>query len=92
VAEYAYPWTMQNFDSTSNSVTSISSTFSDAYPISPAGQAQLVEDELSTVKDMGGLGAFYWEPGWYAVAGAGWIGGQGDGWENMTQVDQNGNA
>lgn len=65
---------------------------SDAYPVSPAGQAQPVEDKLSTVKDMGGLGAFYWEPGWYAVPGAGWIGGQGDGWENMAQVDQQGNA
>lgn len=92
VAEFAYPWTFQNFDNTGNSVGSISSTFSDAYPVSPAGQAQLVEDELTTVKDTGGLGAFYWEPGWYAVPGAGWQGGAGDGWENMAQVDQNGAA
>lgn len=91
VAEYAYPWTFQNFDSTANSVTSVGS-WSNSYPVSPLGQQQLIEDELSTVKDTGGLGAFYWEPGWYAVPGAGWIGGQGDGWENMTQVDQYGNT
>ncbi|HLI70539.1 MAG TPA: glycosyl hydrolase 53 family protein [Ktedonobacteraceae bacterium] len=91
VAEYAYPWTFQNFDSTANSVTSVGS-WSNYYPVSPLGQQQLIEDELSTVKDTGGLGAFYWEPGWYAVPGAGWIGGQGDGWENMTQVDQYGNV
>ena len=94
VAEFAYPWTFQNFDSTSNSVTSstVSSQIQAAYPVTPAGQTKLVEDELATVKDSGGLGAFYWEPGWYAVPGAGWIDNQGDGWENMTQVDQSGNA
>lgn len=94
VAEYAYPWTFTNFDSTGNSVVSstVSSALQSAYPIGTAGQYQLVEDELATVKDTGGLGAFYWEPGWYAVSGAGWEGGQGDGWENMAQVDQSGNA
>ncbi len=94
VAEFAYPWTFTNYDSTANSVTSstVSSTLQAAYPVNAAGQQQLVEDELSVVKDTGGLGAFYWEPGWYALSGAGWEGGQGDQWENMTQVDQNGNA
>jgi arabinogalactan endo-1,4-beta-galactosidase len=94
VAEFAYPWTFTNYDSTTNSVTSstVSSALQAAYPVSVSGQYAEVEDELSVVKDTGGLGAFYWEPGWYAVSGAGYIGGQGDQWDNMTQVDQNGNA
>ncbi len=94
VAEFAYPWTFTDFDSTANSVNSstVSSAMQAAYPVSVSGQYAEVEDELSVVKDTGGLGAFYWEPGWYPVSGAGYIGGQGDQWDNMTQVDQNGNA
>ncbi len=91
VAEFAYPWTFQNFDSTANSVTSVNG-YDATYPVTPAGQKQLIIDELSTVKSAGGAGAYYWEPGWYAVPGAGWIDDQGDGWENMALVDQNGNT
>lgn len=91
IAEFAYPWTLQDFDGTSNSVSGPGEwTDLSMYPVTPAGQKQEIIDELSTIKNAGGVGAFYWEPGWYAVPGAGWIDSQGDGWENMTLVDQNG--
>lgn len=93
VAEFAWPWTTVDHDSTPNAVdvSTISPTLLNAYPATISGQYHEVQDELSVTKDTGGLGAFYWEPGWYAVAGAGWEGGAGDGWDNMTQVDASGN-
>ena len=93
VAETAYPWTMANADSETNSVTSSNTTLDPGYPASSAGQAANLRDVLSIVQAVPnglGLGAFYWEPTWTAVAGNGWDPtnpSSGDGWENQAAFD-----
>lgn len=93
VAETAYPWTMANADSETNSVTSSNTTLDPGYPASSAGQAANLRDVLSIVQAVPnglGLGAFYWEPTWTAVAGNGWDptnASSGDGWENQAAFD-----
>ncbi|HEU5356576.1 MAG TPA: glycosyl hydrolase 53 family protein [Actinocrinis sp.] len=93
VAETAYPWTMANADSETNSVTSSNTTLDPGYAASSAGQAANLRDVLSIVQAVPnglGLGAFYWEPTWTAVAGNGWDptnASSGDGWENQAAFD-----
>jgi len=95
LAETAYPWTMDNADSTSNSVNAADTTLDAGYPATPAGQAANFRDVLSVVQavpDGLGLGAFYWEPTWTAVPGNGWDPtdpASGDGWENQAMFDFN---
>jgi arabinogalactan endo-1,4-beta-galactosidase len=89
VAETAYPWTLANGDSQTNSVTASNTTLDPGYAASPAGQAANLRDVLSIVQAVPnglGLGAFYWEPTWTVVAGNGWDptnASSGDGWENQ---------
>ncbi|MBS2965308.1 glycosyl hydrolase 53 family protein [Actinocrinis puniceicyclus] len=98
VAETAYPWTMANDDSQTNSVTSSNTTLDPGYAASAAGQAANLRDVLSIVQAVPnglGLGAFYWEPTWTVVAGNGWDPanpGSGDGWENQAAFDFNDRA
>jgi arabinogalactan endo-1,4-beta-galactosidase len=93
LAETAYPWTMANGDSTSNSVNSSNTTLDPGYPATPAGQAANFRDVLSIVQAVPnglGLGAFYWEPTWTVVPGNGWDPtdpSSGDGWENQAMFD-----
>lgn len=93
VVETAYPWTWQNFDSETNSVTDTGPV---AYPATVAGQKSFLNDLLSRVSGSSskskGTGVFYWEPEWIAVNGAGWEYGKGDGWDNVTLFDNNGNV
>ena len=89
VAETAYPWTLSNGDSETNSVNSSNTTLDPGYAAGPAGQAANFRDVLSVVQAVPnglGLGAFYWEPTWTAVSGNGWDptnSASGDGWENQ---------
>jgi arabinogalactan endo-1,4-beta-galactosidase len=89
VAETAYPWTLANADSETNSVTASNTTLDPGYAAGSAGQAANFRDVLSIVQAVPnglGLGAFYWEPTWTAVAGNGWDptnASSGDGWENQ---------
>jgi arabinogalactan endo-1,4-beta-galactosidase len=65
VAETAYPWTMANGDSETNSVTSTNTTLDAGYAATPAGQAANFRDVQSIVQAVPnglGWGAFYWEP------------------------------
>jgi len=93
VAETAYPWTLANGDSETNSVTSSNTTLDPGYAASGAGQAANFRDVLSIVQAVPnglGLGAFYWEPTWTAVSGNGWDptnASSGDGWENQAMFN-----
>lgn len=70
VAETAYPYTLDNLDDTSNTVSSYCMNYQD-YSVSAAGQAQAVRGVSDAVNKVNtnyksgyGLGAFYWEPAW----------------------------
>lgn len=75
VAETAWAWTMQDGDGHGNN---FSGTGSGGYMISEQGQANLLNDLIRAVSDIGGLGVFYWEPAWvpvhstYGLEGAEW--------------------
>jgi len=92
VVETAYPWTTKNGDSQPNTYTNTGPV---SYPMSPAGQAQFLDDlagRIKAVPEGRGKGLFYWEPEWIPVEGAGWKVGEGDQWDNVTLFDFNGNA
>jgi arabinogalactan endo-1,4-beta-galactosidase len=98
VAETAYPFTLNNADSTANSISS-SSQLTSGYPATEAGQRTnflAVINALKAVPNGRGLGYFYWEASWYAVHGNGWdpanIGGSGDGWDNQALFNWSGRA
>lgn len=93
LVEYAYPNTLNNADSMTNSVD-LSSELSAAYPASAAGQEEHAKDAFSIIQnvpDGRGLGTFWWEPAWYALSGAGSMAGSGNEWDNMILFDQSGN-
>lgn len=63
------------------------------YKASVQGQASFVRDLIERIADVPndlGAGVFYWEPTWLGVAGAGWITGQTNGWENQAMFDYSG--
>jgi len=70
VAEVGYPYVASWFPG-----------FQGEFPVTSAGQSQFLEavmKALQRVPQGRGLGAIYWEPGWYAVQHAGeWYGGWG---------------
>jgi arabinogalactan endo-1,4-beta-galactosidase len=88
VMETAYGFTLAQDDSTSNIFNS-SLQQAAGYPATPAGQAEAFRDVfevVAAVPNGRGLGAFYWEPTWTAVPGAGWDPtdpSSGNGWENQ---------
>ncbi|GAA0697473.1 glycosyl hydrolase 53 family protein [Kitasatospora atroaurantiaca] len=92
VAETAYPFTLANNDSLENNIATSSQLVS-GYDATQAGQAANFRDVLNVVEAVPngkGLGAFYWEPTWTAVAGNGWDpadAGSGDAWENQALFD-----
>lgn len=64
-------------------------------PATVQGQADHVRSVIAAVAqlpDRRGLGVFYWEPQWYAIAGAGAATGEGNGWSNQAMFDANGRA
>jgi arabinogalactan endo-1,4-beta-galactosidase len=97
VAETAYPFTLSNADSEGNSIGS-SSQLTAGYPATEAGQRTnflAVINALKAVPNGRGLGYFYWEPTWTAIAGNGWDPtnpGSGDGWDNQALFNWSGRA
>jgi len=97
VAEMAYGFTLAAKDSEPNIFNS-SLQQAGGYPATPQGQSDLVRDTLNVVKAVPGghgLGVFYWEPAWTAVAGSGWDPtnpSSGNGWENQALFDYNDRA
>lgn len=74
------------------------------YPMTPEGQADFMADVIRRIREVeGGLGFFYWEPGWIPVPGCGWAteaaleytgekGPGGNEWANQALFDYEGNA
>lgn len=74
------------------------------YPMTPAGQSDFMKDIMKRIASVpGGLGFYYWEPGWVPVPGCGWAteaalkytgeaGPGGNEWANQALFDYEGNA
>ncbi len=74
------------------------------YPMSPKGQADFMQHVMELISSVdGGLGFFYWEPGWIPVPGCGWAteaalrytgekGPGGNEWANQALFDYDGHA
>lgn len=67
VAETQYPYTVEDGDDFSNTLSDNKNT--PKYPISIQGQAKHIRDVFQAVKNVGdkGLGVFYWEGAWIPV-------------------------
>jgi arabinogalactan endo-1,4-beta-galactosidase len=92
VVETAYPFTLDGLDDTPN-IIGLPEQLVAGYPATPEGQAANLRDVISIVRavpDGRGLGVFYWDATWTAVAGNGWDPtdpGSGNGWENQALFD-----
>ncbi|MBR1673905.1 MAG: glycosyl hydrolase 53 family protein [Eubacterium sp.] len=89
VAETAYPYTLDNLDSTSNTVSSYCMNYQN-YSVSASGQAAAVRDIAAAVNKVNtnyksgyGLGVFYWEPSWIPTSQSAW-GTYGTGWASSS--------
>ncbi|MEV5439391.1 arabinogalactan endo-1,4-beta-galactosidase [Streptomyces sp. NPDC052682] len=88
VAETAYPFRLDSEDGHENIINTGDELVS-GYPASVAGQTRWMNDVASIVEAVPngrGLGVFYWEATWTAVAGNGWDptdASSGNGWENQ---------
>jgi Arabinogalactan endo-1,4-beta-galactosidase len=94
VAEIAYPYTLDNYDETPNSFGP-GLEKQGGYKASVQGQTSALCDIIAAAAgapDGKGIGVFYWEPDWIAVAGAGWRTGDGNSWENQALFDAKGVA
>jgi arabinogalactan endo-1,4-beta-galactosidase len=92
IAETAYAFTSANGDAQGNSWSG-TDPISGGFEVSVQGQATAMRNIMEAVSKVPrdrGLGVFYWEPDWIPVPGAGWITGQGDGWENQAWWDFDG--
>lgn len=92
IAEMAYAFTSANGDSQGNSWSGTDPTVG-GFEVSVQGQATAMRNIMEAVSKVPrgrGWGVFYWEPDWIPVAGAGWITGQGNGWDNQAWWDFNG--
>lgn len=90
IAETAYPWTFANADGYPN-IIGPSSALPPMYAATPGGQGLFLRDLASLVaRTPGGLGRglIYWESAW--LAGIPWKPGAGNGWDNQTLFDANG--
>ncbi len=70
IAEYAYPWTLQWFDSRNNIVGSQNQLHA-GYPASVNGQASYIRELIKIVRqtrDGRGKGVFYWAPEYISVS------------------------
>ena len=84
VVETAYPWTLQNAD-TSPNVLGDDGLIPDD-PATPAGQKKYLIDLTQTVMSSGGVGVVYWAPDWVSTrCKTRW--GQGSSWDNATFFD-----
>jgi arabinogalactan endo-1,4-beta-galactosidase len=91
VAETAYAFTTADNDGLENNFTA--ANVQSGYPATQAGQAASLRDVMNVVEAVPngrGLGVFYWEPTWTAVAGNGWDpadAGSKNAWENQALFD-----
>lgn len=92
VVETGYPFTLGFNDNWPNLI-GLESQLVSGYPATPEGQAASVRDVLSIVRAVPngrGLGVFYWDATWTAVAGNGWDPSDpasGNAWENQALFD-----
>jgi len=92
VAETAYGFTLAERDAQPN-IFNTSLQQAGGYPATPQGQASMLRDIFDVVQSVPngrGLGVFYWEPTWTAVAGNGVDPANpssGDVWENQAMFD-----
>lgn len=92
VVETAYPFTLDSNDAHPQIIGTEQDLVA-GYPATPEGQAAWLNDVCSVVAavpDGRGLGVFYWEPAWIAVAGNGWDPADpssGNAWENQAWFD-----
>jgi arabinogalactan endo-1,4-beta-galactosidase len=97
VAETAYPFTLSGNDAQPN-IIGLPEQLVAGYSATPEGQAANFRDVLSIVRAVPngrGLGAFYWDATWTAVAGNGWDPtdpSSGNSWENQALFDFTGRA
>ena len=86
LAEIAYPWTLQWFDSQNNFVGSEDQLI-DGYPATPEGQRAMMEAIVQRVLDLPagkGIGVCYWSPELWALPQ------YPTAWENLAVFDDNG--
>jgi len=76
IAETSWGYTMEDGDGHGNN---FSGNGSGGYMVTQQGQANLIEDLVRAMNDIGGLGVFYWEPAWVPVNST--FGLQGADWE-----------
>lgn len=75
------------------------------YPMTKQGQSDFMQDVMERIQDVdGGMGFYYWEPGWIPVPGCQWATRQaleytketdrvgGNEWANQALFDYDGNA
>ena len=69
VAETSYAYTLTDSDGHNNTVRvgNNDDGANTKQPFTVQGQATAIRNLMSTVKDAGGLGVFYWEPAWLTV-------------------------
>jgi arabinogalactan endo-1,4-beta-galactosidase len=88
IAETAYPWTLDWYDS-NNNIVGTSGQLHQGYPASVSGQRKFIFDLIQIVRsipDNMGSGIFYWEAAFISVEPI------GSPWENVTLFDFDGNV
>jgi arabinogalactan endo-1,4-beta-galactosidase len=90
ILETAYPWTTDGADNYSNQFGS-SHTPLNNFPFTVDGQYDFLVKLTKEVREGGGRGLVYWEPGWI-TSGTRDLWGQGSSWENCALFDFNANA
>jgi arabinogalactan endo-1,4-beta-galactosidase len=96
VVETAYAFTDQEDDFLANIAAPDMAT--PGYPFTPEGQRDMLRDIMAVVRAVQngrGLGIFYWDATWTAVAGNGWDStdpSSGNAWENQALFDFNDRA
>lgn len=86
LAEIAYPWTLQWYDSQNNFVGS-ANQLTAGYPASPEGQKAMIEaivQRVQALPDGLGVGVCYWAPELWAISE------YPSAWENLALFDNNG--
>ncbi|GAA1805323.1 glycosyl hydrolase 53 family protein [Luedemannella flava] len=97
VVETAYGFTTAQKDAHENIFNS-SLASAGGFPASAQGQVDELKAVYNVVRNVPnnrGLGVFYWEPAWTAVAGNGWDPtnpNSGNAWENQAMFDYNSRA
>lgn len=94
VLETAYAYTTADGDGFAN-LFNPEMQKSVGYKATVQGQASVVRDVINAVAQVPGergIGAFYWEPGWFPVNKVGWRTGEGNAWENQAMFDFKGHA